>query len=277
MLDLVDSPPLNITADTGVNIKPNPLSSVPHNPTLPSYQISIIQADPLVQHTSLDTLPTLEVQLPKIFKKFNPESSPDDEESFFPLASPQQLNFNSTCPFLFSSQVRDDCHLKSIYGASNKGTQSDSRVPIVPLESRETILHNFRQFQLKLRSLKPSKPPDTTIPLTVSLNDSSLVPAPLQPPVMEIVPSSELIFPASIFAASDFLETHSDSQQPFQQVTRRRGRTRKQSHASLVFTSTQNPQPPVCSRRLRKFCRCHKLSILVIIEPFISPGQVSKI
>lgn len=112
MLDLVDTPPLNITADTGVNAETNPLSSIPHSPIPPSNQINIIQADSLAQQITSDALPTLQVQLPKIVIEFNPDSSSDDEESSFPLASPQQLNFNSTYPFLFPSQVRDDCHLK---------------------------------------------------------------------------------------------------------------------------------------------------------------------
>lgn len=126
---------------------------------------------------------------------------------------------------------------------------SDSLVPNMPLESRETLLSNFRQFQLNLRSIMPSKPPDSTLSLPESQSDPStsspVLAAPLLSPVLEKVPSSELISTASIFPALDFIETSNESQQPFQQATKRRGRPRKQPPAPLVLNPTQNPHPLV--------------------------------
>lgn len=247
VVDQVSGPSLTFAGDPGV-IPDTNLISIPPNP-IPT---SVMTADPQVKlpasQNPLELSTALEDQHSKPVMVINPDTTSDEDELPISPDSQQQLQFISERPSLLPSLTRDDCHFLSIYGASNRGFLSASRVPIVPLESRESLLNNFREFQLKLRTTIPSKQLVAPASLPNFSNDTPSIShalVPFQSPASGQAPPNESSSAQSIIPDSELFDIPIEPQQPFQQVSRRRGRPRKQNPVPLVQNSAQNTLPLV--------------------------------
>lgn len=122
----------------------------------------------------------------------------------------------------------------------------------MPLQSRETLLNDFKKFQLKLRSIIPSKSPDlnpfvptedqiTILPSLSVFAGSPSAPNQAKALINYLTSTPSVPEPYTV----DALKESQQLFQHFQQVTKRRGKPRKQPLSPHVANPTQTPHPLV--------------------------------